>query len=172
MSDWTRSEYIELVGIIVSGFIAVAIYLLQRKITDKQRIDHRLEIEGKTGQKLHDIHYKDHSSKVHLYNSKLINKKYFSENKRSIIWGYPYHAAELYAANFDGLEFVVGIEKINDTKHYKIGVIPYEYILGIKPDGDGSFNGMIFFVKPRLFQKDKYSIAYRSFRFYPINTKQ
>lgn len=168
MSEWTWSEYLELVGIVVSGLIAVAIYVLQRRITDKQRIDHRLEIETEIGQKLYDINYKDHSSKIHLYNAKLINKKYFSENKRSIIWGYPYHAAELYAANFDGLEFVVGIEKINGKKHYKVGVIPYEYILGIKPEGDGSFNGMIFFVKPRLFQKDEYSIAYRSFRFYPI----
>lgn len=160
----------ELVGIVASGLIALSIYFLQRKLSDKQRIDHRLDIESKAGGKLYDIQYKDHSSKVQLYNSKLLNKKYFSENKRSILWGYPYHAAELYAANFDGIEFIVGIEKINGEKHYKVGVIPYEYILGIKPNGDGSFNGMILFVKPSLIQKDKYSIAYRSFRFYPIKT--
>lgn len=171
MSEWTRSDYLELGGIVVSGFIAITIYLLQRRLSDKQRVDHRLDIEEKAGRKLYDIQYKDHSSKVHLYNAKLLNKKYFAQNKRNLVWGYPFHAAELYAANFDGLEFVVGIEEIAKKKYYKVGVIPYEHILGMKPDGDGSFNGMIFFVKPRLFQKDKYSIAYRSFRFYPVKAR-
>lgn len=168
MSNWGPNEYLQLAGIFISGLIAFTIYLLQQKLSDKQQVDHRLEIENKAGQKLSDIRYQDHSSKVQLYNSKLLNSKHFSKNKRSVIWGYPYHGAELYSANFDGLEFVVGVEEINKVKHYKVGVIPYEHILGIKPDGDGSFSGMIFYVRPRLIQKDKYSIAYRSFRYYPI----
>ncbi len=171
MSEWTRGEYIELSALFVSGFIAVGIYLLQRRLSDKQRVDNRLEIEKSVGKKIYDIRYKDHSSKVQLYNAKLLNKRYFSENRRSIVWGYPYHSAELYAANFDGLEFTVSIEEIEGRKYYKVGIIPYEHVLGIKPEGDTSFSGMIFFVKPRFFQKDRYSIAYRSFRFYPVNPK-
>lgn len=168
MSNWEANEYLQVAGIILSGLIALTIYLLQQRLSDKQQVDHRLEIEDKAGQKLSEIHYKGHSSKAQLYNSKLLDSKHFSKNKRSIVWGYPYHGAELYSANFDGLEFVVGIEKINNIKHYKVGVIPYEHILGIKPNGDGSFSGMIFYVRPRLIQRDKYSIAYRSFRYYPI----
>lgn len=171
MNGWTRGDYLALAGIVVSGFIAIAIYLLQRRLSDKQRVENRLEVEEKTRLKLYDIQYKDHSSKIQLYNAKLLNKKYFSQNKRDIIWGYPYHAAELYSANFDGLEFVIGIEEWNKKKYYKVGVIPYENILGIRPEGDGSFNGMIIYVKPRLFQKDKYSIAYKSFRYYPTKSK-
>lgn len=168
MTNWGANEYLQLAGMLISGLIAFAIYLLQQQLTDKQRVDHRLEIENKAGQKLSEIRYRGHSSKVQLYNSKLLDSKHFSKNKRSIIWGYPYHAAELYSANFDGLEFVVGIEIVNNKKHYQVGVIPYEHILGIKPEGDGSFSGMIFYVRPRLIQRDKYSIAYRSFRYYPI----
>lgn len=168
MSNWEANEYLQLFGIFMSGAIAFTIYLLQQRLSDKQRVDHRLDIEKKAGQKLSDIRHDGHSSKIQIYNSKLLDSKQFSENKRSIVWGYPYHGAELYSANFDGLEFVVGIEVINNTKHYKVGVIPYEHILGIKPEGDGSFSGMIFYVRPRLIQRDKYSIAYRSFRYYPI----
>src|SRR4051812_7813437 len=113
MSAWTRSDYLGLAGIVVSGLIAFTIYLLQKRLSSKQRVDNRLEIEQKAGDKLYDIHYKDHSSKIQIYNVKLLNKKYFSENKRDVFWGYPFHAAELYAANFDGLEFVVGIEEWN-----------------------------------------------------------
>lgn len=168
MSDWSRSEIIGLVSIVISAVIAVVLFILQRRLSDRQRIDNRLRLEEAFGHKFYDIHYKDHSSKVHLYNVKLLNKKYFTENKRSIVWGFPYHAAELYAANFDGMEFVVGIEKINGKKHYRVGVIPYERILAIRPDGDGSFNGMIIYVSPKLVQKDKYSIAYKSFRYYKV----
>lgn len=168
MSDWNISEYLQLGGIVISGVIAFTVYLLQQRLSDKQRVDHRLEIENKANQKLYDIQYKDYSREVQLYNSRLLDKKYFSQNKRSILWGYPYHAAELYAANFDGLEFILGIEEWSKKKYYKVGVIYYENILGIKPEGDGSFNGMILYVKPRIFQKDKYSIAYKSFRYYPI----
>jgi hypothetical protein len=166
MGNWTRSEYLELAGIVVSGLIAFTIYLLQKRLSDKQRVENRLGIEQKVEQKLQDIRNKKHSSKIQLYNTKLLSKKYFSENKRDIWWGYPYHAAELYAANFDGLEFVTGIEEWNKKKYYRIGVIPYENILGIKPEGDGSFNGMIIYVKPRLWQRDRYAIAYKAYRYY------
>lgn len=168
MNNWGTNEYLQLVGILISSLTALTIYLLQQRLSDKQRVDHRLETEKKVGKKLSDTCYKSHSCKVQLYNSKLLNNKNFSKNKRSIIWGYPYHGAELFAANFDGLEFVVGINLINGKKHYKVGVIPYEHILGIKPKGDGSFSGLIFYVRPRLIQRDKYSIAYGSFRYYPI----
>jgi hypothetical protein len=168
MSDWPRSDVIGLVGITISAVIAIVLFVLQRRLSDRQKIDNRLRIEETLGKKFYEINYKDHSRKIHLYNVKLLNKKYFSENKRNIIWGYPYHAAELYAANFDGMEFVIGIENIEGKKHYKVGVIPYERILAIRPEGDGSFNSMIIYVSPRLVQKDRYSIAYKSFRYYTI----
>lgn len=171
MFGWTRSEYIEFAGIILTALVAFVIFLLQSRLTDKQRIDNRAELENRIGSKLYDIHYKDHSGKIQLYNSKLIGKTYFAENKRSFFWGYPFHGAELYEANFDGLEFVVGIEKWNNKKYYKVGVIPYERVLGVKPDGDGSFNGMIFYVKPRIFQLDRYSIAFTKFRYYEVENK-
>lgn len=168
LDDWTREEFLALVGIIISIFIAFAIYLLQKRLTDKQRVDHRLEIEDAVNKKLHAINYAKESRKVQLYNSKLINKRYFASNRRSIIWGYPYHGAALYGANFDGLEFIVSNEEWGGSKYQKVGVISYENILGIRPDGDGSFSGMIFYVKPKRLQKDKYSIAYDAFRYYKV----
>jgi hypothetical protein len=168
MVEWTTSEYLDLIGIVLSAFVAMGIYLLQQKLTDKQRVDHRLEIEEKVGKKLYEINYHSHPRKIQLYNAKLLNKRYFTQNKRSFWWGYPFHAAELYAANFDGLEFIVGIEEWKGQKYYQAGVIPYERVLGIRPEGDGSFNGLIIYVRPRLLQRDKYSIAYKSYRYYPV----
>jgi len=167
----TFSDALQVAGIIVTSLVAAGIYILQQRLTDKQRIDNRLEVERSIGTKLYDIRYKDFSPKIHLYNVKLLNKKYFAQNKRSRVWGYPFHAAELYAANFDGLEFVTGIKEVKGKKYYQIGVIPYENILAVRPDGDGSFNGMIIYVKPRLVQLDKYSISYKSHRYYQINKK-
>jgi hypothetical protein len=168
MSEWSRSDYLEVIGIIASVFIAIAVYLLQKKLSDKQKVDHRLEVEAKAGLKIQNITQNNESSKTQIYNSKLLNKKYFAQNKRDIVWGYPYHAAELYRANFDGLEFTVGIEKWKKKKLRKVGVLPFERILGIKAEGDGSFNGMIFYVKPKLLQRDKYAIAYGSYRYYDL----
>lgn len=167
MGDWTRSDYLQLLGSLVGALVAFTIYLLQQQLSDKQKIDHRLNVENIVGDKLYDIHYKDSNSEVQLYNSKLIGKRYFAKNKRSFWWGYPYHAAEIYIANFDGLEFVVGLEEWDNKKYYKVGLIPYERVLGVSPKGDSSFNGMIFYVKPRLLQFNKYSIAYTKFRYYP-----
>lgn len=168
---WDRGDYLSLIGIVVSAFIAIGLYFLQRKLTDKQRVDHRLEIEAKAGDKLSAIRYNEENSKIQLYNVRLLNKKYFTENKRSMIWGHPYLAAGLYGSNYDGLEFAIDIEEWNGKRYQKVGVIPYENILGIKPEGDGSFNGMIFYVKPRLLQKDAYSISYKSYRYYPLKDK-
>lgn len=168
LSGWTRSDYLQVMGVVISGLVAACIYLLQRRLTDQQRVVRRLEVEARIGEKLDRSQREKHSSSVQLYNTKLLNKKYFAQNKRSLLWGYPFHAAELYAANFDGLEFVVGIEKWNGQKYQQVGVIPYEGILGIRPEGDSSFNGMIIYVKPRLLQRDKYSIAYKSYRYYPV----
>jgi len=170
-STWSRNDYLSLAGILVSVVIAVTIYLLQKRISDKQKIDHRLEIENSVGKKLRKMQQGRSSHKVQLYNAKLLNKKYFSENKRSRVWGYPFHAAEFHSVNFDGLEFVTNIEEWNGKNYHKVGLIPFDRILGIKTDGDGSFSGMILFVKPKLLQRDRYSIAYTSFRYYGASSK-
>ena len=159
----------DIVSLILTSTIAIAIYLLQSKLSDKETIDRRLEVEKEAGEKLLFIKQQRGSSKVQLYNSKLIGKKYFSTNKRSAIWGFPYHAAELYDLAFDGVEFVCGIEERSDKKYFKVGVIPYLRILKLQKNGDGSFNGPIFYVKPKLLQLDRYSMAYSSFRYYLVS---
>ena len=168
---WSRSDILQLIGIIISSVIAIGVYGLQKRLTEKQRVDNRLAIEEAVKGKLYDIRHNHGSRKVQLYNSRLLNKKYFTRNSRSLIWGYPFHAAELYMADFDGLEFITGIKDINKKKYYEIGVIPYENIIGVRPEGDGSFHGMVIYVKPKLLQLDKYSIAYKARRLYLIEKK-
>jgi hypothetical protein len=162
-------DIVQVVGIIASGLLAITIYMLQQRLSDKQKVDHRLEVERTAGGKLEEMKTKGHPSKIVLYNAKLLNKKYFADNKRSVVWGHPYHSAGFYSIAFDGLEFETSIEEWKGKKYRKVGLIPFERILGIKIDGDGSFNGMIIYVKPRLIQKDKYAIAYTSFRYYSLD---
>lgn len=168
--NFSIGDWIGIAGIAIGATLSIILYKLQQRLSDRQKIENRLEVERQMNKKLYDIRYKDHNSKIQLYNIKLLGKGRFTKNKRSFLWGYPYHAAELYAANFDGLEFVVGIEKWNEKKFYKVGVIDYQRILGVRPEGDGSFNGTIFYVKPKLFQLDKFSIAFKSFRYYLVDT--
>lgn len=163
---------LDITSLIVSSAIAIGIYILQSKLSDRETIERRLEVEKEAGEKLSYIKRVNGNSKVQLYNSKLVGKKYFSSNKRSFLWGYPYHAAELYDLAFDGVEFVCGIEEWDRKKYYKVGVIPYLRILKLLKNGDGSFNGPIFYVKPRLIQLDKYSIAYFRFRYYLTDTRR
>jgi len=163
------SDWISIAGIFIGTVLAIVLYKLQQRLSDRQKIENRLQLEREIGKKLYDIHYNASNSKVQLYNIKLIGKGRFSKNRRSLLWGYPYHAAELYNANFDGLEFVVGIEKWSGKKYYRVGVVGYERILGVRPEGDSSFNGIIFYVKPKLLQLDKYSIAYKTFRYYSLS---
>jgi hypothetical protein len=169
LSSLTLDNWIGIGGILVGSALSILLYHLQQQLSDKQKIEHRLLIEKEFGKKLSDIRYKKSNSKIQLYNAKLLNSAGFSRNKRSILWGLPYHAAEVYSANFDGLEFVVGVEKWNGNTYYKVGVIDYLRILNVRAEGDGSFNGMIFYVRPKFIQKDKYSIAYKCFRYYPID---
>jgi len=162
-----HSDWIAIVGTFVGSILSIVLFKLQQRLSDKQKIDNRLHVEREIGKKLYEIHYNNHSGKIQLYNTRLLNKQRFKTNSRSFVWGFPYHSAELYGADFDGIEYVIGIEEWGGIKYYKIGVIDYESILGVRPEGDGSFNGIIFYVKPKLIQKNKYSIAYKHFRYYP-----
>ena len=166
--DWNLSDILQMTSIIVSIILAIAIYLLQKQLSDKQKVDHRFEVEREAGKKFREIQARGYSSKIELYNVKLLNKKYFAKNKRSRIWGMPYHAAHFHAITFNGLEFAVSTEHWHGQDYIKVGLIPFERVLGIKLDGDGSFGGMIIYAKPLLLQKDKFAIAYKSFRYYPL----
>lgn len=171
LSSLTLDNWIGIGGVLVGSALSMVLYHLQQQLSDKQKLEHRLLIEKEFGKKLSDIRYKKSNSKIQLYNTKLLNGKGFAENKRSLLWGLPYHAAEVYSANFDGLELVVGIEQWGGRKYYKVGVIDYLRILNVRAEGDGSFNGMILYVRPKFIQKNKYSIAYKCFRYYPIDGK-
>jgi len=159
------SELVSMIGIGMSAIIAILLYILGRKINDTQRIGHINSLQNEIENMLSGAKGRD----IELYNSKLYTSTNFAKNTRSRLWGYSCHGAGLRGYDFEGVEFMVELVKWHETKFYRVGVIPYERILKIRQTGDGSTNKPILFVKPYLFQKDKYSIAYKKFVYYPLN---
>jgi len=163
LQSLTRSDWISIVGILISSIIAALLYILGKKIDDKQRIEHSLFIQDAISSVL-----LEGPRDVELYNIKLYDKKHFEKNDRSMVWGYAYHGAGLYNYSFSHVEFVTEIVKWGKNKFYRVGLIPYKRILKIMPEGDSSTSKPVLFVTPRLLQLDKYSISYEKFIYYPL----
>lgn len=161
---FTRAELISIFGIGISTLIAILLYVLGKKISDAQQISHISHTQDTIDVTLNGAYAKD----VELYNSKLYTSKNFAKNKRSRIWGYSYHGAGLRGYDFEGVELIVKLVSWNKKKYHRVGIIPYDRILKVQPRGDSSTNKPILFVRPYIIQKDKYSIAYKKFVYYPI----
>lgn len=164
LQNLTHSDWIALIGIVTSSIIAFLLYILGKKIDDKQRIEHILLIQDTIGNLL-----RDGPCDIELYNTKLYDKRQFEKNCRSRIWGYAYHGAGLYSYGFAYVEFITETINWGGEKFHRVGLIPYKRIFKVMPHGDGSTSKPVLFVSPKLLQHDKYSIAYEKFVYYKLN---
>ena len=175
----TLSDILAIIGIIVSSFIAYHLFFLNKRLTFKDSMSHGSEVRKIVDGLLMNIR-KGGSSKVELINVKRYKKDYPTKNNETR-HGYVYIGAELKGYSYDGVEFFNGLDEAYVTDDDKItlketskqasfnvyttGVIPYEWIEFVDPDGDDTSYRPQFFVK----FKGKYHLPYKSKRFYRLS---
>lgn len=142
----------EIVSLLISIFIGYHIFHLSKRLSIKDRLEHKQKIKKEVEEHLYEIHSEGLNSEVYLVN---INRYYkdYPSNSEKRFEGYSHLRAELKAARFDGIEFFaempIQIYQKQDGKLYRkgedhekvfiafpVGVVPYEWIEHIDFRGD------------------------------------
>jgi len=164
MISWIFNNLIGIISIIVGGFIAYHVYFLSKKIDLKDRLSHKENIRKTVDQILHESS-RGISSRCELVNVKKYLTHYPDSNDKNKN-GYTYFGGELKALRFNGVEFFCGARELYKTNRgdyslqkkdndrekfnaFEVGVVPYEWIEHIDPDGDE------FSYRPQFFAKFK-----------------
>lgn len=150
--EWIQANYGWILSLIVQSFIAYHIFFLSKRLSTKSKLEHREKLKEQAEKILRDIHSKGLSPKVYLVNINRYFKDYPS-NKEKRFSGYSHIRADIKATRFDGIEFFAEMpkevykksdsrltfkgEKKNKLFNvYPVGIIPYEWIEYIDPEGD------------------------------------
>lgn len=141
-----------LLSILIQSFIAYHIFFLSRRLSTKARLEHKEKLKQKAEEILGEIHRKGLRSKVYIVNISRYFKDYPSNEEKRFA-GYSHIRAEIKATRFDGIEFFAEmpkeVYKRNDGRIsfsgekndklfnvYPVGIVPYEWIEHIDPEGD------------------------------------
>ncbi len=145
LGNFSRSDWIAIIGIFVSIIIAVLLYKFGKKISFQQKLIRQHEIQFQLNSHV------DHD--IEIYNTRLYRKQYFYENKKDVFRGYCYLGAGIRGYGIDGVELGYRRESWSDNFNVEVvGMLPYEWIEYIKENGDGSTNKTIVFVRAPWFK--------------------
>lgn len=159
---WVQENYQWLVGTLLSSVITYHVYILSVKVSNKDKLEHKDKIKSKTDLILDDIIKNQLRRKAILIN---INK-YFKDypNNSTKNGGYTYISGEIKTTRFDGVEFFASLPKEvykkengeytfdpgkgveQDFVLVPVGIVPYDWIDHIDPDGDEYDGYPIFYV--------------------------
>jgi len=150
-NKWLLENLVGIVGVAVSIFIAYHILFLSRKISKKDKLEHKEKIKQKTEELLSRIYREGIRSKVYLVNIGRYFKDYPS-NDEKLFSGYSHIRANVKSTRFNGIEFFTEIININIgvngrmsltgdnsngiLKAFAVGVVPYEWIEYVDLQGD------------------------------------
>jgi hypothetical protein len=149
---WFWDNILGVVGILISSFIAYHIFSLSKRISNRERLEHKEQIKEKADGLIAKIIREKLRRKVYLVNINRYFKDYPS-NEEKLLSGYSHIRAEIKATRFNGIEFFAGMpvqiyQKQNGRLSLKgydeekvfiafpVGLVPYEWIEYIDPDGD------------------------------------
>jgi len=169
------SIIISIIGIVISSFIAYHIYYLSKRLTFKDKWQHRLNIEEKIRLLQSEIWYKNRRNRVYLVD--INTYKYYPGDAPN---GRPSHISGGLKECYLGGVIIERHEQIslkdengNIQKAVKFGVIPYEWIVDIEMDGDSANSSALIYCyfKNNKGQKDemiKYT-PFQSYEYYLLN---
>jgi hypothetical protein len=137
--------------------------ILSMRLTIKGHLEHKEKIKAKAEDLLAKMHSKKLRKKVYVVNVKRYLKDY-PTNKEKRFEGYSNIAAAIKATRYNGIEFFEGMPrevyktpngeltfKSNDNKEeflaYPVGIVPYEWIEYVDPDGDEYSYFPLFFCR-------------------------
>lgn len=152
MLNYLLTNIFEIAGIGISVFIAYHIFFLSKRISNSSKLEHKEKVKNITQALLNKIHKDDLRSKVYLVNSNRYFKDY-PRNQEKLVSGYSHIRADVKAVRYNGIEFFCSMpEQGYFTKDgnitlnpegnakafsvYQVGVIPYEWIEYVDPEGD------------------------------------
>lgn len=158
--DWIKGNYGWLLSLIIQGFIAYHVFFLTKRLSTKARLEHKEIIKQKAEELLAKIHSGKLSSDVYLVNTSRYYKDYPS-NKEKRFGGYSHIKAGLKITRFDGVEFFSEMPRTVYKKEngelsfkgnkqskvfnvYPVGVVPYDWIEHLDPQGD-EYGGLPLF---------------------------
>jgi hypothetical protein len=142
---------LNIVGILVSVFIAYHIFFLSKKVTNRAKFEHIEKIKNTVQEHLLKIRKEGINHEVYLVNIKRYFKDYPKNNERIV--GYSHIKAEIKDVCLSGVEFFCsmpeqayrssGGEISLDKKDgeevflvFPVGIVPYEWIEYVDLEGD------------------------------------
>jgi hypothetical protein len=172
MWTWLSNNVVALISMLVSGFIAYHVYFLSRRLSLRDKLQHKSWIVALVEPLLAQM-ASGRRRKVELVNARIYPTHYLGENKKTR-HGYPYLGAELKAPRFDGIEFFCEVVTLYATSNGEltlreisgatrlpnngmaVGVIPYDWIEFIDVHGDEFSYRPQFFTRFRGRKKSPY----------------
>ncbi len=189
---WLEQNVLGVLQLLVGAFVAYHVFFLSKRLSNKAKLDHKEVIKNKAEDHLADINKKGLNREVYLVNINRYFKDYPSNKEK--IRGYSHIKAEIKATRFDGIEFFAGVVELYQTEAgeyslkedrgqrcsynaFQVGVVPYEWIEHIDPEGDEyayiplfycHFNGRIYWKNNwKRFLPSGY--PYKYLRYYKIS---
>jgi hypothetical protein len=101
--NWLTNNF-ELVSLAIQIFIAYHIFFLNKRLSDKAKLEHKDEIKRKTRELLSKIENEGINREVYLVNKKRYFEDY-PENDYSFWRGYSHLRAEIKSTRSEGVEF-------------------------------------------------------------------
>jgi len=163
--DWMIANYQWLIGTIIGIVIAYHVYFLSKKLTARDRLEHKERIKARADEIINDIEKNDLRRKVLLVNVNRYFKDYPSNVEK--VSGYSVIAGEVKATRHDGVEFFCSSPRavyrgkdgrlsfscLSDKEKamtvFPVGVVPYDWIVHVDPEGDEFDYYPIFYTKFR-----------------------
>lgn len=160
---WIVKNYQWLIDVCVGSFVAYHLYFLSKRVTSKEKLEHKERVKVKADELCLKIAKEDIRSKVYLVNVNRYFTDYPSNTEK--LNGYSAIAGEIKTSRFDGIEFFCssprGVYKRSDGKLtfdtsdknekvltvFPVGVVPYDWIEFVDLDGDEFDYRPIFFTK-------------------------
>lgn len=174
--SWMYCNYQWMTEVLLSLVIAYHVHFLSKKLTAKDRLEHKERIKEKADELIRKIVGEKLRRKVYLVNVNRYFKDYPSNGEK--VSGYSTIAAEVKTTRFDGVEFFCslarGVYRREDGKltfceapgrvkqfsAFPVGVVPYEWIEFVDLDGDE------FDYRPLFFARFKGAVYWRGWRRY------
>lgn len=169
------SIIIGIIGVVISSIIAYHIYYLLKRMTFKDKWQHRKNIESKVRQLQSEIWYENRRNRVYLVDINTYG--YYpgsSPNGRlsHLVGGMKgcYLGGVIIERN---QQILFNDENENIQKAVKFGIIPYDWIIDIDMDGDSANSSPLIYCyfKNNKGQKDeaiKYT-PFKSYEYYRLN---
>jgi len=139
-----------ILDIVITGFIAYHIFYLSKRLSFKDKLNHKRDIEEKIEQILSEVWDKKHRNRVYLVDVDIYESAYpgYASKKRPSHLSGAIVRAGLNGVWIDRREIIsYADENGEEFDTVRAGLIPYEWIVDINIDGDSANTSPLIYCK-------------------------